>query len=211
MRRNLSTGLFTGATLAALALLASTLASVGQSQPAPGQQPDSFVAAVAAADALPFVPAQERTSGTYWDVCNSLPCLGMPLPCPPDDGSAVYAVGGTGQFLVDRTGGQLQLPLPTIYRNRTLGATDYAEILQAQVDEVQDFIGQVEAGPLSVQAAGNGVMSAANLYEPPLPTGGGNGTNGSSGGGGIVMGGRTPTTNDLWLRTEVGLPDHRHR
>ena len=76
-------------------LLATVFPSTGQTQPQSSQQqPDSVVAIVADAQGLPFVPADQRPFGTYWEVQNSLPCLTVPLPWPPPDPSTpVYAIG----------------------------------------------------------------------------------------------------------------------
>ncbi len=72
-------------------LVATACLAAGQTQPQSSQpQPDSFVAVVAAAQALPFVSAEVLPPvGTYWEVRNSLPCLTPPLPFRPRDPSAV--------------------------------------------------------------------------------------------------------------------------
>ena len=70
---------------------------------------------------------------------------------PPDSSTAVYALGG-GRFLVDLTAGPLVPPLPPPYGRRALSAADYAAIVQAQVDELQNFIVQDQASQLSAQA-----------------------------------------------------------
>jgi hypothetical protein len=183
-------------------LAASGFSSAAQTEPPFGQQqPDSVVAVVAAAQGLPLVSAQDQPAfGTYWEAYNSLPCLTVPLPCPPSDTSApVYALGG-GHFLADETAGPLTGPLPSPYRNRALSAADYATILQAQVDELQSFIVQDQAWQLSAQASRNGAMSAQDWDSPPLPPGGDDGGTNIWQGGGPTFNGRTPGTNDLWLQ-----------
>jgi hypothetical protein len=180
-------------------LVATTFLSAGQTQLQSGQQQaDSVVAVVAAAQGLPFVAADQRPFGTYWEVQNSLPCVSPPLPCPPSDSNTVvYAVGG-GQFLVDETAGPLVPPLAAPYARRALSTADYAAILQAQVDELQNFVAQIQAAQLNAQSS-NSQMSASDLDSPPLPPGVGNGTNDSPEGG-MPFNGDPPSTNDLRLQ-----------
>ena len=78
---------------------------------------------------------------------------------------------------------------------------DPASILQAQVDELQNFVAQVQTGQSSAQ------MSALDTGFPPLPPGGDDGTNGWLGGG-ITFNGRTPGTNDLWLQILTMSPSN---
>jgi len=101
--------------------------------------------------------------------------------------------------MADLTVGPLIAPLPSAYRNRALSAADYAAILQAQVDELQNFIVQDQACQLSAQSTRNRTMSALDSDPPPLPLGADGGTNAWPDGGGITFNGRTPGTNDLWL------------
>lgn len=183
--------------MAAGVLIGSAFASAGQTQPQPGQpQPDSVVAVVAGAQGLPFVPADQRPlCGTYWEVRSSVPCMTVPLPVPPlDPNTPVYAVGG-GQFLSDETAGQLISP-QAHYNRRALNNGAPAAILQAQVDELQGFVAQIQAAQFSAPSRLNGQMSALDADIPPVP-GGGSGTNDSQ--GGVTFNGRTPGTNDLWL------------
>lgn len=179
-------------------LIGSAFASAGQTQLQSGQQPpDSVVAIVAGAQGLPFVPADQwPLFGTYWGVRSSIPCLTPPRPCPPFDPSTpVYAIGG-GQFLVDETAGQLISPQAPQYGRRALNAANSASILRAQVDELQDFVAQIQASQLISQSRLNGQVSALDLDGPPAP-GGGGGTNVWH--GGITSNGKTYGTNDLWL------------
>ncbi len=159
-------------------LVAIAFLAVGETQLHSTQQTDSVVTIVADAQGLPFVPAQDRLPcGTYWEVRNSLPCLGAPLPCSPSDpDTPVYAVGGN-HFLVDQTAGPLVPPLPSAYRNRDLSSAGYAAILAAQLAELHDFVTQVQASESSAQ------MSVVDLDLPAgsMPTG------------------WPPRTNDLWL------------
>lgn len=145
-------------------LMPWAVTSVGQTQP------DSVVAVVAAAQGLPLVSAQDQPPvGTYWEVRNCLPCVTAALPCPPfDPNTPVYALGGD-HFLADETAGPLVSPLARPYANRALSTADYAAILQAQVDELQNFIVQDQALQLSAQSTRNGTMSALDLDSPPLP------------------------------------------
>jgi IgGFc binding protein len=174
--------------------MACAFASLGQ------PQADSVVAVVANAQGLPFVAPQDRPPfGNYWEVRNSLSCIGPPMPCPPiDPNTPVYAVGGD-LFLADETAGPLVDPVPKSYRNRTLTPADYAAIVQAQANELQNFIAQLQAQLLSAQSGPNRTMSALDTDIPPLPgdAGGGSGTN-------DWPNDATPTgkqlgTNDLWL------------
>jgi hypothetical protein len=121
----------------------------------------------------------------------------LALP-PPDSNAVVYAIGG-GQFLVDETAGPLVPPLAAPYAGRTLSTADYAAIFQAQVDELQNFVAQIQAAQVNAQSSQNGQMSALDLDSPPLPPGTGGDTNGWEESG-ITFNGVTPTTNDLWLQ-----------
>jgi hypothetical protein len=182
-------------------LVVTAFLSAGQTQlQSSQQQPDSVVAVVADTQGLPLVPADQRPPfGTYWEVRNSLPCITVPLPFSPDDPSlVVYAIGG-GHFLVDETAGQLVSPLPSPYGHRALNTADYAAILQAQVEELQNFVAQVQARQLSAQSTRNGAMNALDFDPPPWPPGGDGGTNDWPDGGGMTFNGKTPGTNDLWL------------
>ena len=158
------------------------------------QQSDSVVAIVAEAQGLPLVAAyQWPLCGSLWIASNSLPCLIPPLPCPPaDPGTPVYALG-PNQFLADQTAGPLTGPLPPPYRDRALSAADYAAIVQAQADELQSFVGRLQARQASAQ------MGALDMDYPPLPPGDDGGTNVWDGGT-LPMGGTPPGTNDLWLQ-----------
>lgn len=173
----------------------------------PGQtQPDSVVAAVAWAQQLPFVAPQDRPPfGTYWEVRNSLPCVGAPLPWPPfATNTPVYALGG-GEFLADETVGALVAPLPSAYRKRDLSAANYASILQAQAAELQDFIGQVQAQQLSAQPGRSSAMSAQNSDLPPLPLGETGGST-NSWETDYTPKGLQHGTNELWLEiTNVAI------
>jgi len=79
-----------------------------------------------------------------------------------------------------------------------LSAADYAAILQAQVDELQNFIAQDQAWQAFAQSSRNGTMSELDSDFPPLPPGGGGGTDDFS--GGFTYNGRTLGTNDLGLQ-----------
>ena len=185
--------------LTALALATAIITAPGQLQPQPGQQPpDSVVAVVADALGLPFVPPDQRPFfGTFWEVRSSLPCLTAPMPCPPSDpNTAVYAIADPsagGHFLVDGTAGQVLSP-QTQYTRRTLRTSDSASILQAQLDELQNFVAQIQASQAAAQLRANGRMSSLDL--PPVP-GGGGGTNSEQ--GSITNNAYVCTTNDLWL------------
>jgi hypothetical protein len=174
--------------------MACAIASLGQ------PQADSVVAVVANAQGLPFVAPQDRPPfGNYWEVRNSLSCIGPPMPCPPiDPNTPVYAVGGD-LFLADETAGPLIPPLPAPYRQRSLSAADYAAIVQAQVAELQNFIAQLQAQQLRVQLGRNATLSALDTDSSLLPPGyvGGGETNDYE--GGIVFNGKIAGTNDLWL------------
>jgi hypothetical protein len=85
MKTNHSTVRPSGAALAALrVLVAMAVTFEAQVQVCFGQQaPDSVLAVVAEAAGLPFVTAQDRPAfGIYWEVRNSLPCLGPSMPQP---------------------------------------------------------------------------------------------------------------------------------
>lgn len=189
-------------TLAGLLASAATTA-MAQVQLQPSHQPpDSVVAVVADAQSLPFVPPDQRpVFGTFWAVHSSLPCLGAPLPCPPlDPATPVYAIGDPavgGQFLVDETASQVISPQAQ-YGRRALRPMSAASVLQAQADELQNFVAQVQARQAYAQLRANGQMNPLSLDGPPPPgEGGGGGTNEWE--GGITSGAYQYTTNDLWL------------
>ncbi len=141
-----------------------------------------------------MAPDERPSFGTYWDVRNSLPSLGVPLPFPPDDTNlAVYAIGD-GHFLVDDMAGPLVGPLPPAYANRSLGTEDYAAILQAQVDELTDFVTRLQAW---LQDAPLNRGSTLDTDPPPSPGGGGDGF--TDPGVGMSFSGISHGTNQLWI------------
>lgn len=184
--------LYLRTTLTALALATAITTGLAQLQPQLGQQsPDSVVVVVADALGLSFVPPDQRQFfGTFWEVRSSLPCITAPLPFPPlDPNTAVYAIGDAaagGQFLVDETAGQVTLP-QSRYGRRTLSTADPASILQAQVDELQNFVAQVRARQADALLRASAQMGAM------APDG--------QDGGGVfgAMGLDSYTTGDLWL------------
>ena len=122
-----------------------------------------MVAVVADAQGLPFVPPDQRPIfGTFWEVHSSLPCLGAPLPTPPlDTNTPVYAIGDpvvVGQFLMDETAGQVISPQAQSVQ-RALRSMSTASILQAQTEELQAFVAQVQAAQVSAQLRANDQMS----------------------------------------------------
>jgi hypothetical protein len=161
-------------------LIASGYTSAGQ------QPPDSVVAIVADTLGLPFVGADDRPSfATYFDIRSTLPCVSGPLPFPPlDPNLPVYAISDE-QFLVDQTGGQILSPLPPEYGG-VLSAADAATILQAQVAELENFVGQIQASQLSAQSSASRGMTMLEEDDPPVEEG-------------YIYG-----TNDLWLEVVSG-------
>jgi len=172
-----------GASLVATGMLigsASILASQSQGQSV--QHPDSVVAILADGQGLPFVSANQLPPfGTFWEIRSSVPCITAPLPCPPlDPNTPVYALGG-GQFLVDETDGQL-VSEQAKHGNRALSTADLASIFQAQVDELQAFVAQIQSRQLNAQSTLDGQMSALTLDGPPVPgDGSGDGDDGDNG------------------------------
>ena len=173
----------------ASAVVIATSATVVQAQSQPGQQPpDSVVAVVADAQDLPFVPPDQRpVFGTFWEVHSSLPCVGAPLPFPPmQTNTPVYAIGDPavgGQFLVDETAGQVISPQAQ-YNRRGLSSMTTASIVQAQADELQTFVAQVQAAQASAQLGAKDQMSRLR----------------PDGGGTLGLLSSTPyTLEDLWL------------
>lgn len=177
-------------TFAGLFALAATMATAQvQSQPSE-PPPDSVVAVVADALSLPFVPPDQRpVFGTFWEVRSSLPCVTAPLPFPPiDTNTPVYAIGDPvvgGQFLMDQTAGQVISP-QALSSRRALSSMTTASILQAQVEELQIFVAQVQARQAEAVLRANGLMD-------PLPL------DDQNGGPLGPMGLDSYTTNDLWL------------
>ena len=182
-------------------MAAAITSATAQVQPQPSQQPpDSVVAVVADAQGLPFVPPDQRpVFGTFWEVRSSLPCITAPLPFPPlDPATPVYAIGDSaagGQFLVDQTAGQVVSPQAQFGR-RALRSMSTDSILQAQAEELQTFVAQVQARQAYAQLRASGQMSLSD--GPPIPGEGGGGTNGWEGGG-TTFDAKFYTTNDLWL------------
>lgn len=148
------------AALALFGLLTSastTATAQNQIQPS-NQVPDTVVAIVADALGLPFVPPEQRPLyGTFWEVRNTLPCVAAPLPCPPSDpGTLVYAIGDpalASHFLVDETAGPVIVPLAQPYRQMILGGTGLASILEAQAQELQNFVAQAQEWQANAQNA----------------------------------------------------------
>ncbi len=154
-----------------------------------------MAAAVASAQGLLSVAPDERPSfGTYWDVRNSLPCLGVPMPFPPDDTNlAVYAIGDS-HFLVDDMAGSLVGPLPPAYANRSLGTEDYAAIVEAQADELTDFVTRLQAW-----LPGGALNRESTLDTDPPPSPGGGGDGFTDPGVGMSFSGISHGTNQLWI------------
>ena len=110
----------------------------------------------------------------------------------------MYAIGDPavgGQFLVDVTAGQVISPQAQ-YNRRALTSMTTASIVQAQADELQTFVAQVQARQAYAQLRASGQMSLSE--GPPIPGEGGGGTNGWEGGG-TTFDAKFYTTNDLWL------------
>ena len=157
-------------------------------------QTDSFVAVVADAQGISSVASDELPpAGTYWEVRNSLPCLTVPLPFPPADTNLVVYDLGDGQFLVDETAGPLVAPLPSAYLHGTLSAGDYAAIVEAQTDELQSIMTQVQARQMSGRFSRDETMDT----DPPWPPGGLDGP--PDPGGGMGFNGVPHGTNQLWI------------
>lgn len=148
----------------ALALTGLPGATAVQAQTQTVQRaPDSVVAVVADAMSLPVVPPDECPFfGTFWEIHSSLPCIGAPLPCPPfDPTTPVYALGDAvpgAHFLVDLTAGQV-LSSEAQSLRRTLRSASTASIVQAQTEELQTFVTQIQAAQLYAQARASGQMS----------------------------------------------------
>ena len=185
-------------TLLTLLITAAPIAAPPQLAAQQNQQSDSVVAAGADAMGLPFIPPDQcPIFGTYWEVRKTVPCMLAPLPCPPLDQSMhVYAIGDPvfgGQFLVDQTTDQVMSP-PAQYSRGSLSTMDAASILQAQVDELQNFVTQVQARQASAQQRANGQMST--LDGPPTPGDGDGGEGGDPGQGYSPL---VYSASDLWL------------
>jgi hypothetical protein len=97
---------------------------------------------------------------------------------------------GDGQFLVDETVGQFVSSLPSPYGQTTLGAADYAAILQEQTDELQSFVARIQGAQLSVLSSRNGQMNPLALDSASMSQEDGSDT---------TLDGPIATTNDLWL------------
>ena len=185
-----------------LALAAIITTATAQVLSLPSQPPpDSVVAVLAGAQGLPFVPPDQRpVFGTFWEVHSSLPCLGVPLPFPPlDPATPVYAIGdpAAGQFLVDETAGQVISP-QTQYVVRAVRLMSAASILQAQAEELQNFVAQVQARQAFAQLRANRQMSSLSPDGPP-PSPGEDSGGADEGGSGTNLNAYAYTTNDLWL------------
>jgi hypothetical protein len=169
------------------ALALATVPGHAQLTPQQGQMSDSVVAIVADAQDLPFVPPDQRPLfGTFWEVRSSLPCHPAPAPCPPFDPSIPVYLIGRDHYLVDETAGQILTPESQYLRGLPADATT-ASILQAQVDELQNFVAQVRTRLATAALAPREQMNALTLDGP-------------SGGGPL---GPTPmdyTAEDLWLQ-----------
>ncbi len=121
---------------------------------AQAEAPDSMVRIAAEARGLSQVsPAELPCSGTFW-VQNVGALLPYPSPFYLDSTNLpVFSLGGSGQFLVDATGGVL--PQPTSWQAQH-GITT-ATLLDRQGNAVLDLIGQVQAA----RQAGELAMAAS--------------------------------------------------
>jgi hypothetical protein len=164
-------GIFLGLTF----LSRAQVQSISGSATLPDNQPDSVVQVVADSQWLPLVSLDQLPkAGTFWTVGNN-GLFPVPYPCPPDDPNAIYyAVGPSGTFLVDATGGAA--PQPTA-RQAMLGVST-ATLVQAQVDTLLSLISQIQGAQANAQVAAT--MSASGAMSPmgaPFP-----GNNDNSGG-----------------------------
>ncbi len=178
-------------TLGALAAISTTAAPISapaQLATRQARQSDSVVAVVADAMGLALVPPEERPPfGTFWSVRSSFPCIPAPAPCPPlDTNIPVYAIGDPifgGQFLVDRTAGQILASQTRGLSQRGLSAADAASVLAAQADQLLAFVAKVQERQTNTLLRATIQMRAMML----------------EGGGLLTPLAASYTTGDLWL------------
>ena len=152
-------------------------------------QPDSIVQITAEAEGLSQIaPEDLPLFGTYWLV---MPYGGMaPLPCPPQDLSQpIYAITDD-IFLVDQTGGQVNMSPRRLGGMQAMSATATATAAVNQLgNAVADLIERIQEVDFE-----RNVMRAMGMDVPGFGDGGGDG-------GGYTNSyvGYTIDTNGLWL------------
>ena len=189
-------GIFFGLGLFALPVLLHAQLTVPSIQPIEllpvvEQSPDSIVAITAEAEGLSQIaPSDLPLFGTYWLV---MPNGGMaPLPCAPQDLSQpIYAITDD-IFLVDQTGGQVNMSPRRLGGMQAMSAMSSTTMVTAAVDRlgnaVADLIERIQ-GTQYMQA-----MAMSLGMNIPMPGGGGDGGNYTNSFVGIQI-----DTNGLWL------------
>lgn len=127
---------------------------------------------------MDWVPPEDVTQGnTFWIV--TAEGVTAPSPClpPSDQGMPVYAITNN-VFLVDTTGGRVDL--------QALGATSTADALEILASEVEKVITQTQTASANQQRK---AMTAGTMMAVA-----------GSGGGSLMMDGVVMDTNGLWLQ-----------
>jgi Alpha/beta hydrolase of unknown function (DUF900) len=130
--------------------LGGSAAARAQTQAAPAQN-DSIIAAIADAQGLPRVPADQLPAlATYWTVQASGPAFVLaPLPWPQDDLPA-YEMA-EGQYLLDATHGLVFSAQGAT--NVALSQAEATALLEAQATAVLNLIAEVQNPPINVSIA----------------------------------------------------------
>jgi hypothetical protein len=157
-------------------------------------QPDSIVQIAAESQGLAQMAPEDLPimGGTFWWVMPG--GAAVPAPCLPLDLSgAIYQIAD-GQFLVDKTDGQVVVNTPRSTLQAQSTSSTVASAVTLQVDAVVNLITRVQIAAANQQM--RATMQAMGM-DVPLPDDG-SGTNSYDCSGGFQA--QVFTTNDLWLQ-----------
>jgi hypothetical protein len=142
-------------------------------------RPDSIVQVAAESQGLQLVlPEQVPASGTFWWVMPG--GMALPTPCPPQDLSgAIYQIAD-GQFLVDKTGGQVEVNSRRLGLQAQVTSSIVASEVVSQADALVNLITQVQTTTENQEVESVLLASSLDVSGPPIPGDGGSG-DGSSG------------------------------
>jgi hypothetical protein len=157
--------------------------------------PETIVTLAAGEAGLAQVaPADLPSGGTYYWILAGGSAL--PMPLPPQDGSAIYQVT-PNIFITDQTGGQI---ITGPHRPGTQAANvSLASVAASQADSVMGLINQIQSQAATQQTRS---MARAMGMGVPTPGDGGDGGSGDGGGSGDYTNNYVAYTFDhslLWL------------
>jgi len=175
IRKNLRGLAIIGGLIGSLNFVHAQIVTVGSfngvAAPIQSAPPDSIVQVTAEAQGLPLLtPDQVPFCGTFWWVMPG--GAAVPAPCPPLDLSAPIYQIADGQFLVDETGGQVEVVANTRTSSLQAASTVNAvtSALEAQATALVTLITQVQTTAANQQA--RATMQAMGM-DVPFPGDGG--------------------------------------